>query len=103
MENIPQLPAYAAIGGCLATCSGYALLLLTDTGRGWTLRHTWATVVAGVCIVLAWLALMDVHAAVLALTFFVAGGFPMFVRSLWLQREKQNAYIAYLRTRADGE
>lgn len=60
----------------------YALLLATPLGRAWTQHLTWTTVVAGVALVLAALALYDWCAAALALLFFAVGGTPIVVGEL---------------------
>ena len=89
---MPRIDVPAALFGCLGTCTAYAVLLSTRQGRKFTVGHTWVTVVAGVLIVLGWLAFVDVNAALLALAFFVAGGAPMIVRSWWLEVAYRNEY-----------
>ena len=89
---MPQIDTSVALFGCLGTCAAYAVLLSTKGGRAFTVRHTWVTVVAGVVLVLGWLALVDIDAALLAMAFFVAGGAPMIVRSWWLEVSYRNEY-----------
>ncbi len=97
MNLIPQLPIYAAVGGCLLTCGVFAAVLSTKRGQEATLNYTWVMVVAGVCIVLAWMATVNTDAAWLALLFFIAGGTPMILRSLWLMHKHQQETMDYLR------
>ena len=47
---MPQIDIPVALLGCLGTCTAYAALLSSKTGRKFTVRHTWVTVVAGVSI-----------------------------------------------------
>lgn len=89
---MPQIDIPIALLGCLGTCTAYAALLSSRTGRKFTVRHTWVTVVAGVSIVLAWYAVTDVTSALYVLAFFVAGGAPMIVRSWWLEVAYRNEY-----------
>jgi len=100
---MPQIDLSLALLGCFGTCAAYAVLLSTKRGRVFTVDHTWVTVVAGVLVVLAWLALIDYSAAVLALAFFVAGGAPMIARAWWLEVEYRNEYTELRRREEHGE
>jgi hypothetical protein len=69
--------------GCWST--GYAFLLQwAERSRGLVTEFTWATVVVGVAMVLAWL-LIVVPPVWLAVVFggFAVSGLPMIVRCLW--------------------
>lgn len=81
---MPQVETTTALLGCFATCTGYAALLCTRWGKWFSLNVTWASVIVGVSIVLGWIATQPPHTAQTDLYFFVAGGFPIVVRSLWL-------------------
>ena len=100
---MPEVSLPIALAGCFATCSAYAALLTTEQGKRVTLDHTWATVVVGVGVVLAWIATQGAHDWTVDLMFFAAGGTPMVARSFWLYWRNQRSYIAYLRDRRDGE
>lgn len=73
------------IAATFVTATVYALLLSTREGRRFTVDHTWATVVGGVAIVLMWGSLID-NTAIDWWWRFAAGGVPMVVRSLLIQR-----------------
>lgn len=92
-----------ALFGCLGTCTAYAAILSTRSGRKFTVKHTWVTVVGGVLLVLTWLALIDANAALLALAFFVAGGTPMVIRSWWLEVSYRNEYTELRRREEQRE
>lgn len=80
------------LAGLFASTTLYALLLSTSLGRRWTVLQTWTTVAAGTLLILAWLAMVDWQAAVLALLFFAVGGLPIVVRSLVLDfRERERS------------
>lgn len=84
-----------ALVGCFVTSSAYAALLNTSRGRHIALYHTWATVVAGVGLVLGWTATQERHTTATDMAFFAAGGIPMIVRSLLLDYQytaEQNQY-----------
>jgi len=81
---MPQVETTTALLGCFATCTGYALLLCTKRGMWFALNITWASVILGVSIVLAWIATQPAHTALTDLYFFAAGGFPIVLRSWWL-------------------
>lgn len=66
----------------LLMAAAYAVLLSTRRGAAFTDRHTWATVVAGCGLVIAFLAGEDRQAAIRALRLFALAGTPMIVRSL---------------------
>ena len=90
--------------GCAATCTAYAAALSSQRGRKFTLDHTWATVIAGVSIVLAWLSTQGTHSVLVDFAFFAAGGAPLVARSFWLYWRNQRQYVSYLRdTRQDGQ
>jgi hypothetical protein len=94
---MPQISVPLALTGCFGLCAGYAALLLTKWGQEFNIRHTWATVVIGVLIVLLCMATVDSNAALLTLTFFVAGGTPMLLRTLLLSERHQRERIQYWR------
>lgn len=84
-----------ALVGCFITSSAYAAALNTPKGRYMTLYHTWATVVAGVGLVLGWTATQERHTTTTDLAMFAAGGIPVIVRSLLLDYQfsaEQKAY-----------
>lgn len=97
-----RLDIVPALIACFATCTVYALLLSTRRGQWWTLYATWATVVFGCGLVLAFVALVDADAALLAVLMFAAGGTPIVIRSLWLTGRHLLAWLEY-RTRERGE
>ncbi len=99
---MPQLPLPYALIGCFTACTLYALLLCTRRGQWLALYVTWLTVIIGCAIVLLFVALVSVEAAVLAVWFFVAGGAPIVVRSLWLTGSHLVAWLEY-RTRKAGD
>lgn len=86
-----------ALVGCFLSTSAYAALLNTSRGRHLTLYHTWATVVAGVALVLGWTSTQERHTTRTDLAFFVAGGIPLIVRSLLLSQRYTDEHIDYLR------
>ncbi len=81
---MPQVEQSTALLGCFATCTGYALLLCTKKGKWFALNVTWASVILGVSMVLAWIATQPPHTALVDLYFFIAGGTPIVLRSLWI-------------------
>ena len=81
---MPQLELVPALVGCFVTCTAYALLLSTERGKWATLNLTWATVIVGCALVLGWIATQPPHTALTDLYFFIAGGTPIVIRSLWL-------------------
>jgi hypothetical protein len=81
---MPTVDLTTALLGCLATCTGYALLLCTKKGKWFALNVTWASVIFGVSIVLGWIATQPAHTVWTDLQFFAAGGFPIVIRSWWL-------------------
>ncbi len=89
---MPRIDLPVALFATFGACAAYAVLLSTRSGRRFTVRHTWVTVVVGTLVVLGGLALVDANAALLALAFFVAGGAPMIVRSWWLEVSYRNEY-----------
>jgi hypothetical protein len=86
-----------ALFGCFATCSAYAALLSTKRGQRFTLRYTWATVVVGVLLVLAWIATQYTHTVLIDALFFVAGGSPMIFRSWYLDQMHEREHVDWLR------
>jgi membrane-associated PAP2 superfamily phosphatase len=86
-----------ALFGCFSTCASYAALLSTKRGQRFNLRYTWATVVVGVLLVLAWTATQGDHNAGIDLLFFVAGGSPMIFRSWYLDQMHEREHVAWLR------
>ena len=97
-----HLDIVPALIACFGVCAIYALLLSTRRGQWWTLYATWATVVFGCGLVLAFVALVDTDAALLALWMFIAGGTPIVIRSLWLTGRHLLAWFEY-RTRGRDE
>jgi hypothetical protein len=93
---MPQVDLPTALAGCFATCTAYALLLCTEKGKWMTLNVTWITVIVGVSLVLGWIATQAAHTAEVDLYFFVAGGFPIVIRSLWLLGVNLWAYALYV-------
>lgn len=89
--NAPQMHRGLALVGLAASATAYALLLNTRTGRRWADEHTWSTVVAGVSLTTAWLAVEDRKAASLNFVYFFVSGIPIIIRSLWLQLERYDA------------
>lgn len=75
------------LAGLLTSSTAYALLLNTRTGRKWAGQQTWATVVAGVMLVTAWIAAEDRRSGWLSMIYFFVAGIPIIIRSLWLQLE----------------
>lgn len=92
---MPQLPLSYALIGCFASCTLYAFLLNTKRGQAATLHVTWLTVIVGCALVLLFLAMADSEAARLALWFFMAGGTPIVIRSLWQTARNLWAYLLY--------
>ncbi|MCB0073548.1 MAG: hypothetical protein KDE20_18895 [Caldilineaceae bacterium] len=82
----------AAIVAILLSSIGYAIWLSVNGnsrfgGKRWADDHTWVTVVIGVSMVLFWGGLVDGWtSAELWFWRFAAGGIPMVVRSLLLER-----------------
>ena len=70
--------------GCFLVCTLYALILATRTGQRFADRHTWATVVLGVAIVLGFVWIQDSEAAQLSATMFIVASVPIISRSLIL-------------------
>lgn len=81
---MPQLDITTALLGCFAACTAYAFWLNSKGGKWFALNVTWASVILGVSIVLAWIATQPAHTAQVDLLFFIAGGLPIVVRSLLL-------------------
>lgn len=92
-----QISVPLALAGCFGLCVGYAGVLLTKRGQAFNIRHTWATVVVGVLLVLLCMAAVDLDAALLALAFFVAGGTPMLLRTWLLSERHQDERIEFWR------
>ena len=90
-----------ALSAVLSTV--YAVFLArSDFGLWLRQEMTWLTVVVGVGMTLGGIALVDAAAAGLAVWFFVAGGAPIVVRSLWLTGSHLVAWLEY-RTRKAGD
>jgi hypothetical protein len=86
-----QLSLGESLAGVAVTCIFYALALSTPAGQRWATAKTWTTVVLGDILVLAWVAAYNWHAAIAALPFFVVGGLPIVIRSLWLEYVEQES------------
>lgn len=86
-----------ALVGCFLTSSAYAALLNTSRGRYYTLHHTWATVVAGVAMVLGWISTQERHTTATDFAFFAAGGVPMILRALLLEYQYTEEETKYRR------
>jgi hypothetical protein len=88
-----------ALIGCFLTSSAYAVALNTQKGRYVALYHTWATVVAGVGLVLGWTATQEKHSTATDLAMFAAGGIPMIARSLLLDYQYTAEHNTYRKQR----
>jgi hypothetical protein len=78
-----------ALMGLAFSSTLYAILLSTPFGRRWTASKTWTTVVLGTLLVLAWLAVANLSAALWALLFFGVGGVPIIIRELVLEFQRE--------------
>ena len=84
-------PEQIVLSGILITCSVYAIWLTINGGSPfggmkWAEHHTWATVVAGVSIVILWGSLIDSHDETSKWFWrFAMGGTPLVIRSLLIQ------------------
>lgn len=99
---MPSITSEIALAGCFACSAAFAGVLTTQWGQAKTLSHVWIAgfVVFGVGLVLAWLALVNMAAALQALAFFVAGGLPMLIRAVYLWNRHKAQVIAHLQQRA---
>jgi len=99
---VPNIPLELALAGCFVTSAAFAAAITTQWGQAKTLSHVWIAgfVVFGVGLVLAWLALVNMAAAIQALAFFVAGGLPMLIRAAYLWNQHKQQYIAHLQQQA---
>ena len=100
---MPQVDLPIALAGCAVTCTAYAAALSSRRGQKFTLDHTWVTVVAGVGVVLLWIATQGGHDVMTDFAFFAAGGAPMVLRSFWLYWRNQQQLVRYLRDSRGGE
>ena len=100
--NVPEIPTELALVGCFACSAAFAGVLTTQWGQEKTLSHVWIAsfVVFGVGLVLAWLAFVNLAAALQAFAFFVAGGLPMLFRAVYLWNRHKQQVIAHLQQRA---
>ncbi|HXF60741.1 MAG TPA: hypothetical protein VNK95_03945 [Caldilineaceae bacterium] len=89
--NIPSIFPLLAAGVSSAI---YALWLTGKEGRKWADEQTWATVVAGTAMTLAWYALEDSKAAKRAWLYFAVTGTPIVIRSLYLQLRRLDAVFS---------
>lgn len=78
-----------ALAGLAFTTTLYAIALSTAAGRRWTASKTWTTVVFGTLLVLGWLAVANLAAALWAGLFFVVGGVPIIIRELVLEFQRE--------------
>lgn len=101
---MPSIFPELALAGCFACSAAFAAALTTQWGQEKTLSHVWIAsfVVFGVGLVLAWFALVNMAAALQALAFFVAGGFPMLFRAVYLWNRHKQQVIAHLQKRAQA-
>jgi lysylphosphatidylglycerol synthetase-like protein (DUF2156 family) len=99
---VPEIPYQVALAGCFACSAAFAAALTTQWGQAKTLSHVWIAgfVVFGVGLVLAWLALVNLAAALQALAFFAAGGTPMLIRAVYLWNRHKQQVIAHLQQQA---
>lgn len=97
----PQL--IQALIVCLLLSVVYAFALSTKLGRYLCAEQTWLTVVAGTLLVLGCMAYVDADAALLALSFFVAGGIPMIARSVYIQFQHYIANTADYSARGEAD
>lgn len=87
----PIIPYVLPAVGCLLSCTLYAAALSTRTGAQWAIQKTHYTVIVGVAIVLAWIAVVSIEAALIALVFFVLGGIPIVIRSELLDMKQRES------------
>lgn len=66
----------------------YALLLSTPQGKLWADEQTWVTVAIGVALVGAWMGVEDPALFEKVFVYFSIAGFPIVIRSLWLQLQR---------------
>jgi hypothetical protein len=75
------------------TSTLYALALSTPLGQRLTLAKTHYTVIFGVGMTIGFIALVDLEAAKMLLTFFVVTGFPIVIRSEVLDYQERQRMI----------
>ena len=97
--NQPQINRSLTLLGLLGCSTAYAFLLNTKTGRKWADEQTWATVVGGVSLTTAFIALEDRKAAYTTFLYFFVAGIPIVFRSLWLQLERLDKAYQHLTTK----
>lgn len=91
--NLPQIDRKLTLFGLFGFSTAYAFLLSTKTGRKWADNQTWATVVGGVSLVMAFVALEDRKTAQTNFIYFLVAGVPIIFRSLWIQLEQWDATV----------
>lgn len=86
--NRPQIDRKLTLFGLFGFSIAYAFLLSTKRGKRWADDQTWATVVGGVGLTTAFIAIEDRKAAYMTFLYFFVAGVPIVFRSLWIQLEK---------------
>lgn len=83
--------------GAGVTATAYAAALATPRGRQFRRDDTWLSVVVGVGLTLAWLAIKDKRSAQRALEMFAVTGTPIIVLCVAEQLERDAALMERLR------
>jgi hypothetical protein len=91
--NQPQIDRKLTLFGLFGFSTAYAFLLSTKTGKRWADEQTWATVVGGVGLTTAFIALEDRKTAYTAFIYFFVAAIPIVYRSLSIQLEKWDSTL----------